>query len=141
MSIAADTTSRSSPSQAPAPSAQAAASSLASSAAFGTFAVVFAIAAPVLYVLSELGNLPLFTFHPGTNRFDFGWAPPRPNEGPAMYWYGWVATTLIGACVLGTLSMLIPQHVARKIPLFLVWLLPILAIPVLAYVLMPFWTR
>jgi hypothetical protein len=61
-------------------------SSLATSPAFGTFAIVFAIAAPVIYVASELANLPLFTYHPGTGRIDFGWVAPRPNEGPAMYW-------------------------------------------------------
>ena len=44
--------------------------SLASSAAFRTFAVVFAIAAPIIYVTCEMRNWPLFTYHPGTNRFD-----------------------------------------------------------------------
>src|SRR3954469_8952058 len=35
-------------------------STLASSAAFGTFVIVFAIAAPVIYVARELGGFPLF---------------------------------------------------------------------------------
>lgn len=116
-------------------------SSLASSAAFGVFAVVFAITAPVIYVVSELAALPLFTYHPGTNRIDLGWAAARPNEGPAMYWYGWIATTLIGATVLGYLATLLPRHLTDKIPLFLIWLLPLLALAILAYALMPFWTR
>jgi hypothetical protein len=116
-------------------------SSLASSAAFGTFVIVFAIATPILYVASELGNLPLFTYHPGTNRVDLGWAAARANEGPAMYWYGWIATTLIGAGVLGLLATLVPRRVSDKIPLFLTWLLPLLALPILVYTLMPFWTR
>jgi len=47
------------------------ASSLASSAAFRTFAVVFAIAAPIIYVTCEMRNWPLFNYHPGTNRFDW----------------------------------------------------------------------
>ena len=46
---------------------------------------------------SELGGWPLFTYHPGTNRIDLGCAAARAGEGPAMYWYGWIATTLIGA--------------------------------------------
>lgn len=116
-------------------------SSLASSAAFGVFAVVFAITAPVIYVVSELAALPLFTYHPGTNRIDLGWAAARPNEGPAMYWYGWIATMLIGATVLGSLATLLPRHLTDKIPLFLIWLLPLLVLPILAYALMPFWTR
>jgi hypothetical protein len=114
---------------------------LASSTAFGTFAIVFAIATSVLYVASELGGAPLFTYHPGTNRVDFGWVPPRAGEGPAMYWYGWVATTLIGSTALGFLATLLPQSVARKIPLFLIWLAPLPVLAMLAYTLMPFWTK
>jgi hypothetical protein len=115
-------------------------SSLATSPAFGTFAIVFAIAAPVIYVTSELGNWPLFTYHPGTNRIDFGWAAARANEGPAMYWYGWIAAMLIGSGLFGAVATRFPR-LCERIPLFLIWLLPLLALPILAYVLMPFWTR
>jgi hypothetical protein len=114
--------------------------SLGASPSFGTFAIVFAIAAPVIYVASELANLPLFTYHPGTGRIDLGWAAARANEGPAMYWYGWVATMLIGSAVLGAAAARFP-NLGQRIPLFLVWLLPLLALPILAYALMPFWTR
>jgi hypothetical protein len=124
-----------------APALAANTSSLASSAAFGTFAIVFAIAVPILYVASELGGLALFTYHPGTNRFDLGWVAARPNEGPAMYWYGWIATTLIGAALLGLLATLLPRRLSEKIPLFVIWLLPLPALAILAYALMPFWTR
>jgi hypothetical protein len=114
---------------------------LASSAAFGAFAIVFAIAAPAIYVASELAGFPLFTYHPGTGRIDFGFAAARSNEGPAMYWYGWLATTLIGATLAGLVAALLPRNVTVRIPLFLIWLLPLLALPILAYALMPFWTR
>ena len=60
-------------------------SSLAASTAFRTFATVFAITAPILYVICEMANWPLFTYHPGTNRIVFGWAPAVRDEGPAMY--------------------------------------------------------
>jgi hypothetical protein len=119
----------------------ASASPLASSGAFGAFAIVFAIAAPVIYVASELGGWPLFTYHPGTGRIDFGFAAARANEGPAMYWYGWLATTLIGASIAGLAAALLPRQVTARIPLFLIWLLPLLVLPILAYALMPFWTR
>ena len=69
--------------------------------AFRTFATVFAIATPVLYVICDMMNWPLFTYHPGTNRVDLGWAAAVQDQGPAMYWYGWTATTLLGAAVLG----------------------------------------
>jgi hypothetical protein len=113
----------------------------AASAKVRTFVVVFALAAPVLYVLCELLSWPLFTYHPATNRIDLGWAPGRKGEGPAMYWYGWTATMLIGCTVIGGLATLLPERVTNKIPLALVWILPILALAPLAWALMPFWTK
>jgi hypothetical protein len=121
--------------------ASAATSSLATSARFKTFAVAFGISAPVMYVLCVLFNLPVFTFHPATNRFALGWEAARSGEGPAMYWYGWTATILIVGCVVGIAAAMLPESVARKIPLVLVWLIPILAIPIMIYTLMPFWTH
>lgn len=112
----------------------------ASSSKFFAFAIVFAVATPILYVLCDIMGWPLFTFHPATWRFEFGRTLPRPGEGPVMYWYGWTATTLIGAGILGYLATLIPDT-ARKLPLSLTWLLPILAIPPLVWSLMPFWTK
>ena len=106
-----------------------------------TFVVVFSIAAAVLYVLCDLLGLPLFSFHPATNRIELGYALPRRNEGPVMYWYGWTATTLLGATALGFLATLLPEKMTRSIPLFLLWLLPLVAIPILVWTLMPFWTK
>lgn len=85
--------------------------------------------------------MPLFTYHPATNRIDLGWAPGRKGEGPAMYWYGWTATMLIGCAVLGGLATLLPERLINKIPLALIWILPILALGPLAWALMPFWTK
>lgn len=116
-------------------------SALASSEKFRTFAVVFAIAGAALYVICDFAGLPLFTFHPATGRVEWGYALPRRGEGPVMYWYGWTATTLIGAAILGGLATLLPPSLARKIPLFLIWLVPIVAIPLLVWSLMPFWTK
>ena len=115
------------------------ASSLAASAAFGRFVILYALAAPVLYVICELANWPLFTYHPATGRFDLGLAPAVKDEGPAMYWYGWTATMLIGAGVLGLIGAALPQAVVRKIPLSLIWILPLVAIPILVYALRSFW--
>jgi hypothetical protein len=116
-------------------------SSLAASARFKAFAVVFGISVPIVYVGCELFNVPAFTYHPATNRIGFGWEAGRSGEGPAMYWYGWTVVTLLAGFVLGTLGALLPESVVRKIPLALLWLLPILAFVPLAYSLMPFWTK
>ncbi|MCC6888632.1 MAG: hypothetical protein IT536_08875 [Hyphomicrobiales bacterium] len=116
-------------------------SSLAASARFRTFAIVFSITAPIVYVACELFSLPLFTYHPATNRFDLGWAAGRSGEGPAMYWYGWTATMLIACTILGALATLLPQRITKKIPLALIWILPLAAMAPLAWALMPFWTK
>ncbi|MEW6454949.1 MAG: hypothetical protein AB1490_30205 [Pseudomonadota bacterium] len=116
-------------------------SALASSEKFRTFVVVFAITGAALYVICDFAGLPLFTFHPATGRLEWGYALPRRGEGPVMYWYGWTVTTLIGAGILGGLATLLPAGVTRKIPLSLIWLVPILAVPPLIYSLMPFWTK
>ncbi len=115
--------------------------SLASSKTFKTFAIVFGFSSAALYVICDMMNWPLFTYHPATNQVDLFYARPRKGEGPAMYWYGWTATSMLAAAVLGLLATLLPEHVTRKIPLALVWIVPVLAIPPLFYSLMPFWTR
>jgi hypothetical protein len=116
-----------------------AATSLASSAKFRTFAVTFAVAGTITYLLCLLFNWPMFTFHPAVNRFEWGWGPTRSGEGPTMYWYGWTATTVVAAAVAGFLATLLPESMAKRIPLFLVWLLPVLAIPFLIYDLRSWW--
>jgi hypothetical protein len=121
------------------PAAATRTSSLASSTAFRTFATVFAIVTPVLYVICEMRNWPLFTYHPGTGRLDLGWAAAVKDEGPAMYWYGWNATTLLGAAALGLIAAKLPESAARKIPLWLVWVMPLAVIPILVYALRFFW--
>ncbi len=119
--------------------APAQAASLASSTAFRTFATVFAIATPIIYVTCEMANIPLFTYHPGTGNLNFGWAPAVKDEGPAMYWYGWIASTLLGAGALGLFAVKLPESATRRIPLALVWIAPLAAVPILIYALRFFW--
>jgi hypothetical protein len=114
-------------------------SSLASSARFKTFAITYAVAGTLIYLLCLQFNWPLFTFHPATNRIAWGWERARSGEGPAMYWYGWTATTLIAGAIVGFLATLLPESTAKKIPLTLVWLLPILAVPYLIWDLRQWW--
>jgi len=95
----------------------------------GTFAITFGIASTLLYTVYERLNWPLFTYLPRVNRVEFWVYRSPPAESPPMYWYGWTATSLLAGAILGFLATLLPEGVARKIPLILVWLLPILSIP------------
>lgn len=119
--------------------APAKAASLATSVAFRNFAIVFAIATPIIYTVCEMRNIPVFTYHPGTNRVDWGFAPAVKDEGPAMYWYGWTLATLLGAGVLGLIAAKLPESLTRRIPLALVWIVPLAVVPVLIYALRFFW--
>ena len=113
--------------------------SLASSVAFRNFAIVFAIATPIIYVICEMRNWPLFTYHPGTNRVDLFYAPAVRDQGPAMHWYGWTANTLLVAGLLGLAAVKLPESIVKKIPLSLIWILPLAAIPILVYGLRFYW--
>jgi hypothetical protein len=121
--------------------ATASTTSLASSTKFRTFVIVYAIVHPVMYMISVVWQLPLFTFHPATNRIVWGYEAARSGEGPNMTWYGWIATTIIVGVIVGIVATRLPESMTKKIPLSLVWLLPILAIPVVVYTLMSFWTH
>jgi hypothetical protein len=86
-----------------------------------------------------MAALPLFTYHPGTDRIDLGYAPARRDEGPAMYWYGWLASSSLGAAILSVLAALLPDKIRGKIPLALAWVVPVVLLPVLIYSLMFYW--
>jgi hypothetical protein len=117
------------------------ASSLATSSKFRTFAIAFSTSGTLIYCLCQFFNWPLFTFHPATNRLVWGYEAARSGEGPNMLWYGWTATTVLLAAAVGIIAMLLPENISRKIPLALIWLLPILSIPYVIYSLMPWWTH
>lgn len=109
------------------------------SSRFGTFALVFGVSFAVLYVVCDMAALPMFTYHPGTDRIDPGFAPARRDEGPAMYWYGWIASSTLGASILGLLAVLLPEKIGRKIPLALAWIAPVVLLPILIYSLKFYW--
>ncbi len=113
---------------------------LAASRKFKAFATTFSITGPIAYCLSVYLNWPVFTYYPATGRFVWGYGPMLASQGPNMLWYGWLVTTIFTAGVLGLIAMMLPERVTRKIPLFLVWLVPILSIPYVIYSLM-FWWR
>ena len=113
--------------------------SVASPAKLRAFVVTFAAAGPILYLISIAWNLPLVTYHPAIGRIDLGWTPARSGEGPAMYWYGWTLTALLSTTIVSALAALLPERVTRRIPLYLVWVLPLLMVPLLAYSLRAFW--
>jgi hypothetical protein len=113
---------------------------LAASNKFKTFVTTFSISGPVIYCVIQFFNWPLITFHPATDRLVWGYEAARSGEGPNMLWYGWTLSTILIAAALGIIAMMLPERITQKIPLSLVWIFPILAIPYIIYSLNAWWT-
>ena len=113
---------------------------LAASSKFKAFVTTFSIVGPIAYCCCVFFNLPVFTYFPAIGRFAWGVAGVQSGTGPNMLWYGWTLTTILIAGALGIIAIMMPERVTDKIPLFLVWLVPILTIPYVVYSLM-FWWR
>jgi hypothetical protein len=102
------------------------------------FVTVFSAAVAVFYALSDVYRWPLFSYYPATGHLAWGWVPSTDNDGPAMYWYGWVATSLLLSALLG----LVAARIAARVRLFswhLSWCVPLIMVPVMAYTLKVYW--
>jgi hypothetical protein len=86
------------------------------SSKLAVFTIVFGVAYAVIYVICTELNLPLLTYHPVIGEVDFLWTPER--RGPAMYWYGWVLTSLIGAVALAWIASAVPEPWVQRVILF-----------------------
>jgi hypothetical protein len=103
------------------------------------FAIVFAIAFAIAYIVSVWQNYALFTYHPALKQFGAG--AQRPLEGPAMYWYGWLATSGLIALTLGFAACLLPERLTRRVWSGWSWLVPLCVIAVFCYLLRRYFLR
>jgi hypothetical protein len=85
---------------------------------FGTFAITFGIAFAILYTLFERQNWPLFTYHPAINRLDFWRYPGAPEDGPPMFWYGWVVLSAAAAFGVGWIATMISRPLLLRATTF-----------------------
>jgi len=72
---------------------------------FRSFAITFACVFPVIYVFCVEYNLALFTYDAAKRELTF--LLPRERGPLPMFWYGWIATSLIGASVASALASLL----------------------------------
>ena len=105
--------------------------------AFPVFAIVFAVVYVAVYTLAVWKNYALFTYHPAI--YEWGFGVQKAKDGPAMYWYGWLATSVIVALVAGLLASLVPA--ARRLWPGLAWLVPLGAILFFAWLLRGYFLR
>jgi len=104
-----------------------------------TFAIVFAVAFAVLYLLAVENNWALFTYHPALE--EFGWFVEKTKDGPAMYWYGWLLTAGIAAFIAGIVATRLPESVARRLWSGWTWAVPLAVLLVFCYLLRNYFLR
>jgi hypothetical protein len=80
------------------------------------FALVFGIAFAVIYVICTEVNLPLLTYHPAIGEVGILWQPAK--SGPAMYWYGWMLTSALGALAVAFIAIAIPEPWLQRLITF-----------------------
>jgi hypothetical protein len=100
---------------------------------------VFSIAFALIYIASVEYNLALITYHPQIGRW--GVLAEAPREGPAMYWYGWLLTSALGAGAIAALSLALPARPFDRVWSILVWVAPLAMIAVIVYILRGYFLR
>lgn len=103
------------------------------------FAVIFSSSFSTTYLLADMYKVPVFSYYPATSKMTLGWSASTMDDGPAMYWYGWLLSSLIVAFTLSWLATLLPKKFARKIPVSIAWTVPIALVPIFLYTLKFYW--
>lgn len=98
---------------------------------------IFAAAFAVIYVLSVEYNWALVTYHPRINEWDLLTKPSR--SGPAMYWFGWIGTTILAASAISLVAL--PLTRRWQPPVWIGWAVPLAVMGVFLYLLRSFFLR
>ena len=104
---------------------------------YAVFAITFGVIFCVFYLFVMNYSWQLFSYYPATNQWVlYGHPPAGASPGPAMKWYGYVATTAVVAAILGLVASLIPEQMLRRFWWRgLIWAVPILTTIVLFYLI------
>lgn len=103
------------------------------------FGIVFAVVFAIVYVIAVEKNIAMFTYHPAIGEFGLG--TQAPKDGPAMYWYGWLATSGIVAFVAAFVAALLPQGLTKRLWPGLTWLVSVIVMVAFCYLLRGYFQR
>jgi hypothetical protein len=104
------------------------------------FGIVFAAVFALAYLVCIQKNLALFTYHPAPN--EWAWGVEKAREGgPAMYWYGWLASAGLLATLAGLVAQRLPLGLTQRLPPALAWAVPLAVMLVFGYLLRNFFLR
>jgi hypothetical protein len=105
-------------------------------------AAVFAIAFAIIYAPTMDLNWTMATYHPLQGIWAWGRAAPLGGGSPAMYWYGFVFTSALGALVVTAIAAVIPEKLMERVPwATLTWVAVICSIAYIGYILLPYATK
>jgi len=105
-------------------------------------ACIFAIAFAIIYAPTMDRGWALVTYHPIQGFWQLWQQPSLGGGSPAMYWYGFVLTSALGAAVVTAIAALIPDKLMARLPWRTgAWVFTILAIIYIGYVLLPYATK
>jgi hypothetical protein len=120
---------------------------MTSAPAFRRFALAFCAGFAFIYVIARTKGLALFTVYPslgivlpGMHRSRDVADPVLDFLAPEMFWYGWTATAILGALVVGFIAALLPARWSSRIWLGWAWVAPVLAMIACGYLTIP-WFR
>jgi hypothetical protein len=105
------------------------------------FYIVFSLIAPLIYFLSDVYKFPLITYFPATDELYWGWKAFSEESGPAMYWYGWLLSSILFSGVLSILVVNVFKLSIQRLVLLshLSWLMILVMIPFLIQSLKFYW--
>jgi hypothetical protein len=83
---------------------------------------VFTLMFGLGYAVAVYGNYPLFRYYPLVRRFSLHDIASR-SLGPAITWYGWIATAAVVAVIV---AAVIPKRVGDRIPAAAFWIVPVI---------------
>ena len=85
---------------------------------------VFSLVSTVVYVLAYNFGWQAFRYYPLLNRVSLDPLPAK-ESGPAMMYYGWMATAAIAGLVV---ALIVPPKYAAKLPSAVAWVVPLLLV-------------
>jgi hypothetical protein len=100
---------------------------------FGFLTIVFAVVFAIVYAIAMWKNFALFTYHPVPGTITPGVA--KSFDGPAMYWFGWMATGLLGALGACLVACALPESISKRVWSGWAWAAPLGVLIFLAFLL------
>ena len=98
---------------------------------------IFAAAFAVIYVIRVEANWALVTYHPRINEWE--WLTKPSKSGPAMYWFGWIGTSILAASGISLAAL--PLTRRWHPPVWIGWAVPLAVMFAFLYLLRSFFLR